>query len=87
MIKLPRSVLIKRKKISYIDIHLFCDGSLTRVCIVPYAVINQQNIFIKNLITSKLRLARKDLFIPCLELLAAHMSANLPENAKLILIN
>ena len=46
-----------------------------------YAVINQQNIFSQNLITSsKSRLARKNLSIPRLELLVAHTSANLAEN-------
>ena len=78
-VRLPRSISIKRKQISYIDIHLFSDASLTGVCTVAHAVVNQQNIFSQNLMTNKSRLAGKNLSIPCLELGAAHISANLTE--------
>ena len=61
---------------------MFSDVSLTGVCTVAYAVVNQQIIFGQNLITSKSRLARKNLSIPPLRLVAAHMSANLAENLK-----
>ena len=40
--ELPRSIPIKEKRISYIDIHLVNNASLTAVCTVAYAVINQQ---------------------------------------------
>ena len=82
MIRLPRSMPIKGKQISYIFIHLFSDASLTGVCSVAYAVVNQQNIFSQNLITSKSMLAKKNLSTPRLELIAAHMSANLAENVQ-----
>ena len=62
--------------------HLFSDASLAAVSTVAYAVVNQQNIFSQNLITQKSRLARKKLSIPRLELVAAHMLANLAENVK-----
>ena len=62
--------------------HLFSDASLTGVSTVAYAVVNQQNIFSQNLITWKSRLARKKLSRPRLELVVAHMLANLAENAK-----
>ena len=48
---------------------------------VAHAVVNQQNALSQNLITSKSRL-RKGLFLPHLELVAVHMSANLAENVK-----
>ena len=79
---MARSIAVKGKQISYIDIHLFSDTSLTGVCTVAYVVVIQQNIFSQNLITSISRLARKNLSIPRLEVVVAHMSANLAENVK-----
>ena len=64
---------------------MFNDTSLTGFCAEAYTVVNQQNIFSQNLITTKSRLARKNLSIPRLELVAAHMSANLAENIKICL--
>ena len=61
---------------------MFIDGSLTGVSAVVYVDVNQQNIFRQNLITSKSSLARKNLFIRCLELVAAHVPANLEEKVK-----
>ena len=63
-------------------IHLFSDASFTGVCTVAYAVVNQQNVFSQNLITSKSRSARKNSSLPLLELVAVHMSANFAENVK-----
>ena len=79
---MARSIVIKGKQIRYIDIHLFSDASLTGVSTVAYAVVNQQNIFSQNLITSKSSLERKNLSILRLKLVATHMSANLAENVK-----
>ena len=81
-IRLLRSIPTKGKQMFYIDIHLFSDASLTGVCTVAYIVVNQKNISSQNLITSKSRLARKDLSIPRLELVTAHRSANLAEDVK-----
>ena len=60
---------------------MFSDASLTRVCTVAFAVINQRNILNQSLIIRKSRLARKKLSITRLELVAAHMSI-LAENVK-----
>ena len=78
---MPRSIPIKGKLKSYIDFNLFSDASLTRVCTVAFAIINQRNILSQTLITRKSMLARKKLFIPRLQLVAAHMSI-LAENVK-----
>ena len=61
---------------------MFSDVSLTEVCTVANADVNQQNIFSEKLTTSKSRFKRKKLSMPRLELVAAYMSANLAENAK-----
>ena len=79
---MPRSIPIKGKQICYTDIHLFSDANLIGVCTVAYAVVNQQNIFSQNLITSKSRLARKDLSIQRLKLVETHISTFLAVNVK-----
>ena len=48
---MPRSIPINRKQVSYIDINSFSYASLTGVCTVAYAVVNQQNTFSQSLIS------------------------------------
>ena len=69
-------MLIWGKQISYIDIDLFSDASLTKVCTVAYAGGNQQNMFSEKLTTSKSTLERKSLSMPRLELVPTYVSAN-----------
>ena len=85
-IKIPRSISI-RKTITNIDIHLFSDVSINGVCTVAYAVIYQPNKVSQGLITSKSRLAKRNLTIPRLELIAAQILANLSQNIKNALNN
>ena len=47
-----------------------------------YAVVNQASGVSQGLLTAKSRLAKKGLTIPRLELVSAHMAANLAENTK-----
>ena len=75
-IEIPRSNSF-RENIANIDIYLFSDASINRVCTVAYAVIYQPNKISQGLITSKSRLAKRNITIPWLELIAAQMSANL----------
>ena len=58
---------------------MFSDASLTGVCTVAYAVVNQQNMFSQNV-----RLARKKLSILRLKLVAGHIPANLAESVTKI---
>ena len=85
-LEIPRSISI-RETITNIDIHLFSDESINEVCTVPYAVIYQPNEISQGLITSKSKLAKRNLTIPRLELIAAQMSANLSQNIKNALSN
>ena len=55
------------------------------VCTVAYAVVYQLNKDSQSLIISKSRLAKKNISIPQLELVATHISSNLPGNLKYIL--
>ena len=84
--EIPRSVSI-RETITNIDIHLFSDASIKAVCTIAYAVIYQPKNIIQGLITSKSRLAKRNLTITQLELMAAQMSANLSQNIKNALNN
>ena len=46
----PRSVALKLKIVTSIDIHLFNDANKNGVCAVAYAVIKQPNIINQGLI-------------------------------------
>ena len=85
-IEIPRSISV-RETITNIEIHLFSDASINRLCTVAYAVIYQPNKISQSLIISKSRLAKRNLTIPSLELIAAQMSANLSQNIKNALTN
>ena len=49
---------------------------------MAYVVVYQPNKVSQSLITSKSRLAKKNITIPRLELIAVHMSSNLAGNLK-----
>ena len=63
-IEIPRSIPIKNEPITEIDIHIFSDVSIDGVCTVAYAVVYQPNKVSQSLITSKSRLAKKNISIP-----------------------
>ena len=63
-----------------IDLHVFGDASILANCAAVYAVVNQPSITSKGLLVSKTRLSKKDLTIPRLELVSAHMASNLVTN-------
>ena len=78
--KIPGSIPFKNEPITEIDIHLFSDASTDGVWTVAYAKVYQPNKMSQSLITSKSRLAKKNISIPRLELITAHMSSNLVGN-------
>ena len=80
-IEIPRLISI-RETITNIDIYLFSDASMNGVCTVAFAVIYQPNKISQGLITNKSRLAKRNLTISRLELIAAQMSANLSQKYK-----
>ena len=81
-IKIPRPIPIKNEPITKSDIHTFSDASIDEVCAVAYAVVYQPNKVSQRLITSKSRLAKKNISIPRLEHRCTHMSSNLAGNVK-----
>ena len=81
-VQVPRSLTANREDIKAIDLHAFGDASKKGVSTAVYAVVYQESCVNQGLITSKSRLAKKDLSIPRLELVSGHMSANLLHNIK-----
>ena len=67
--------------IKEVNIHTFADASGQGVCATLYVVIRQQNGKVhQGILSPKSRLAKKNQTIPRLELIAAHMAANITAN-------
>ena len=81
-VQVPRSVAGFQETIEAIDLHAFGDTSGAGTAAVVYAVVHQASGVNQGLLAAKSRLAKKGLTIPRLELVSAHMAANLVENVK-----
>ena len=68
--------------ITAVTLHGFGDASKIGVSATVYAVVQQGNNTTQGLVCSKSRLAKKNLSIPRLELVAAHMTSNLALNVE-----
>ena len=80
----PRSIPQERAAIIEIYIHGFTDASILRCCAVVYVVTKQGELVSQGLLVSKVRLAKRDLMIPRLELVSCHMVCNLIHNKKVL---
>ena len=78
----PRSLVTFREDIQSIELHAFGDASGEGVSSVVYAVVRQPSGVSQGLVAAKARLAKQGLTIPRLELVSAHMAANLVENVQ-----
>ena len=78
----PRVFSQQRKKIEVIDFHGFIDASTIGATAALYAVICQLSGTSQGLEGAKSRLAKKNLTLPRLELVAMHMAPNLCKNIK-----
>ena len=67
-------------EVEAIELHLFADASNFTCSAVTVAVIEQSCGTVKGLLTSKSRISKKNTSIPRLELVAAHMAANMAKN-------
>ena len=81
--EIPRSIPLNIESVTSLDLHVFGDASVLANCAAVYAVITQPNSINQGLVTSKSRISKKNLTIPRLKLVSAHMSANLVTNKKL----
>ena len=78
--EVPRSIVRYREPIERMELHSFGDASTHGVGTAVYAVVKQSSGTTQQLVAAKSRLAKRDLSIPRLELVAAHMATNLLVN-------
>ena len=79
-VSFQRSVPRHREPILEIQLHSFGDASKKVFCAAVYAVVKQTLDFTQALVAAKSRLAKANLTIPRLELVAGHMAVNLAVN-------
>ena len=80
--EIPRSSAPYRQPVSAITLHAFGDASKVEVSAEVYAVVEQEHGTTQGLVCSKSRLAKRNLSIPRLELVAGHMAVNLLSNVE-----
>ncbi len=81
-VEVPRSLTAHREPIESIKLHSFGDASKNGVAACAYAVIKQASGTNQGLVAARARLPKLGLTIPRLELVAAHMAANLIVNIR-----
>ena len=79
---IPRTLAPVHQPISAITLHAFGDASKSGVSSAVYAVVQQGEVKTQGLVCAKSRLAKQNLTIPRLELVAAHMATNLVSNVE-----
>ena len=82
VVSFPRCIPIYRETLTEIRLHSFGDASKKGVCAAVYAVIQQESGSTQALVTAKSRLAKTNLTISRLELVAGHMAVNLAVNVR-----
>ena len=80
--EVPRSLAPYQQPITTITLHAFGDASKTGVAAAVYAVVEQSEGTTQGLVCAKSRLAKRNLTIPRLELVAGHMAVNLVTNVE-----
>ena len=81
-ITFPRSITNLQLPLTEIKLHGFGDASKKGCSAAIYCVVRQGEHTSQGLLASKSRIAKKELTIPRLELVAAHMVTNLVENVR-----
>ncbi|CAB4040213.1 Hypothetical predicted protein [Paramuricea clavata] len=82
IISSPLSLATYREPIGAMELHSFGDASGHGVATAVYAVVRQPSGTTQGLVAAKSRLAKQGLTIPRLELVAAHMAANVVDNLR-----
>ena len=78
----PRALAPYHQPISSLTLHAFGDASAKGVSAAVYAIVHQDQGVTQQLVCAKLGLAKKNLTIPRLELVAGHMAVNLVTNVQ-----
>ena len=79
---IPRSIPVMNLEITEVQLHGFGDASKNGCCSAIYVVVHQGDVISHGLLTSNSRIAKRDLTIPRLELVASHMVANSLYNVR-----
>ena len=77
-----RCIPVYREPIQQVQLHSFGDASKKGVYETVYAVVQQESGTVQGLVAAKSRLAKTNLTIPRLELVAGHMAVNLAVNVR-----
>jgi hypothetical protein len=77
-----RCIPVYREPIQQVQLHSFEDASKKGVYAAVYAVVQQESGTVQGLVAAKSRLAKTNLTIPRLELVAGHMAVNLAVNVR-----
>ena len=78
----PRAVVQYQEPILEAQLHALGDASTQGVGAAVFAVVKQQSGATQRLVAARGRLAKQDLTVPRLELVAAHMASNLLVNVR-----
>ena len=78
----PQALAPYHQPISSLTLHAFGDASAKGVSAAVYAIVHQDQGITQQLVCAKSRLAKKNLTIPRLELVAGHMAVNLVTNVQ-----
>ena len=81
-VTVPRSIAVHQEIVDEVELHAFGDASKKGVSAAVYAITKQESGVNVGLVAAKARLAKQDLTIPRLELVSAHMAANLVSNVQ-----
>ena len=77
---IARALTCAEEPINEIEVHAFGDASKNGVCATVHEVVRQPSCVNQGLVTAKARLAKQGMTIAWLELVSAHMAANLITN-------
>lgn len=81
-VTVERPIAPHQQPIQEVVLHAFGDASSQGVCAAIYAVVKQEDGMTQKLVCAKSRLAKRNLTIPRLELVAGHMAVNLVANVR-----
>ena len=85
--EIPTSIPTNKRSITSVDLHVFGDGSILAKCVAVYVVVNQPSAISQAPVAGESRISKRDLSLPRLELVSAHMACNLISNMKSALKN
>ena len=81
--EIPRAIPSTKESLTVVDLHMFGDASIVAYCMEVYATVYQSTRVNQGLLVSKSCISKKNLILPGLDLVPAHMASNLVCDAVL----